>query len=101
MASAKYDNLAMSTGVEIERALASRDTSETNLRVFFRRGLSFSIPPLALYRSYCLGAHSDLVFGVPLVDLATDEDKVPKVLRMCMEEVEKRGLNANGIYMVS
>ena len=91
----------MSTRVEVEKALASRDTSETDLRAFFGRELSFSTPLPAFYHSYCPGAHSDLVFGVPLVDLATDEDKVPKVLRMCTEEVEKRGLNANGIYMVS
>ena len=97
--SKKLDNL--STKVEVEKALASRDTSETDLRASFRRGLSFSIPSPAFYRSYCPGAHSDLVFGVPLVDLVTNEDKVPKVMRMCIEEVEKRGLNANRIYSVS
>ena len=91
----------MSTRVEVEKALASRDTSETDLRAFFGRELSFSIPLSAFYHSYCPGTHSDLVFGVPLVDLATDEDKVPKVLTMCMEEVEKRGLNTNRIYSVS
>ena len=91
----------MSTRVEVEKALASRDTSETDLRSSFRRGLSFSIPSPALYRSYCPGAHSDLVFGVPLVDLVTKEERVPKVLRLCIEEVEKRGLNTNRIYSVS
>jgi hypothetical protein len=100
-ASKKHDKLAMSTSVEVEKALAGRDTSESDLRASFRRALSFSIPPPAFYRSYCPGAHSDLVFGVPLVDLATNEDKVPKVLRMCIEEVEKWGLNYTGIYSVS
>ena len=90
----------MSARVEVGKALASQDTSGTDLRAFFRRGLSFSIPPPTFYRSYCLGSHSGLVFGVPLVDLATDEDKVPKVLRMCIEEVEKRGLNTIRIYSV-
>ena len=102
MASAKYDNLAMSTRVEVEKALASRDTFENDLRASFRCGLSFSVPLPAFYRRYCPGAHHpDLVFGVPLVDLATNEEKVPKVMRMCMEEVEKRGLSANKIYSVS
>ena len=96
--STKYDNLAMITKVEVAIALASRDTSETDLRASFRRRLSFSIPPPAFYRSYCPGAHSDLVFGVPLVDLVTNEDEVPKVLRMCIEEVEKKGLNTHKIY---
>jgi len=42
-----------------------------------------------------------LIFGVPLVDVETNEDNVPKVMRMCIEEVEKRGLDTKGIYLVS
>ena len=91
----------MSTRVEVEKALASGDTSETGLRASFRRGLSVSIPPPTFYRRYCPGVHPDLAFGVPLVDLTTNEDDVPKVMRMCIQEVEKRGLNATGIYSVS
>ncbi|KAH8989327.1 Rho GTPase activation protein [Lactarius hatsudake] len=59
--------------------------------------LSFSIPPLTLYCNYRPDAYSDLIFGVPLVDLTTD---VPKVIRMCIEEVEKRGLDTHKIYSV-
>ena len=98
-ARAKHDDLARNTRVEVEKALARTDTS--NLRASFRRDLSFSIPPLTLYRNYRPGAYSDLIFGVPLVDVETDKDKVPKVMRMCIEEVEKRGLNTKGIYSVS
>ena len=29
------------------------------------------------------------------------EDNVPKVMRMCIEEVEVRGLNIDKIYLVS
>ncbi|KAH9008318.1 hypothetical protein EDB85DRAFT_2299641 [Lactarius pseudohatsudake] len=65
--------------------LAGTDTSD--LRASFRGALSFSIPPLTLYRDCRAGAYSDLIFGVPLVDL---EIKVPKVMRICVEEVEKR-----------
>src|SRR6266702_4516437 len=96
---AKNDNLAMSTRTEVEKALAGPDTSD--LRASLRRALSLSIPPLTLYRNSRPGAFSDLIFGVPLVDLETSEDNVPKVMRMCIEEVEKRGLDINGIYSVS
>jgi hypothetical protein len=89
----------MSTRTEVEIALARTDMSD--LRASFRRALSFSIPPLALYRNSRPGAYSELTFGVPLVDIETSEDHVPKVMRMCIEEVEKRGLNTHKIYSVS
>ena len=102
-ASAKYNNVAMSTRAEVEEALAGRDTSESDIRASFRRAFSFSIPPPTLYRNYCPGAHSDsgLIFGVPLVDVETDQDNVPDVMRICIGEVEKRGLDTKGIYSVS
>ncbi|KAI9456965.1 hypothetical protein BJY52DRAFT_1416929 [Lactarius psammicola] len=95
-ARAEYDNLAASTRAEVEKALVGTDTSD--LRASFRRALSFSIPSPTLYRNYRPGAYSDLIFGVPLVDVETNEDNVPKVMRMCIEEVEKRGLDTKGIY---
>ncbi|KAI9430909.1 Rho GTPase activation protein [Lactarius indigo] len=96
---AKNDNLAKSTKTEVEKALAGTDNPD--LRASFRRALSSSIPPLTLYCNYRPGVYSDLIFGVPLVDLTTDQDNVPKVMRMCIEEVEKRGLNTHKIYSVS
>jgi hypothetical protein len=98
-ACAKYDNLAMSTRTEVEKALAGTDTFD--LRASFRRALSFSTPPLILYRDYRPGAYSELTFGVPLVDVETHEDHVPKVMRICIEEVETRGVDATEIYSVS
>ncbi|KAH8989389.1 Rho GTPase activation protein [Lactarius hatsudake] len=89
-----YHDLAMSTKAEVEEALARTDTSD--LRTSFRRELSHSIPPPIFYRNY----RPDPVFGVPLVEVETDDNKVPKVMRMCIEEVEKRGLNTIGIYSV-
>jgi hypothetical protein len=102
-ASAKYNNLAMSTRVEAEKVLAGRDTSESNLLTSFRHVLSVSIPPVAFYCKYGPGAHWDsgLIFGEHLVDVETDQDNVPEVMRLCMEEVEKRGLDTKGIYSVS
>ncbi|KAH9008445.1 hypothetical protein EDB83DRAFT_530461 [Lactarius deliciosus] len=96
VACVKYDNLAMSTKAEVEKALAGTDTS--GLMASFRHSLSISIPPLALYCNHRPDAYSDLIFGVPLVDLTTNEDNVSKVMRMCIEEVEKKGLNTHKIY---
>ena len=110
-ASEKYVNTAISAKVEVEKALNRRDTSESeSLRASFRRFLSFSIPPPTFYRGYCPGVHpetipeSGMVFGIPLVDVETNQDNVPKVMRICIEEVEKRGLhnkNLKIIYWVS
>ena len=95
----KHGDMAMSTSADVGRALAGTDTS--GLRASFGHALSFSIPPLTLYCNYRPDAYSDLVFGVPLVNLTTNQDNVPKVIRMCIEEVEKRGLDTQKIYSVS
>jgi hypothetical protein len=91
--------VAMNTRAEVEKALAGADTSD--LRGSFRRAHSFSIPPFTLYRNYHPGAYSDSIFGLPLVDVTTNQDNIPKVIRMCIDEVEKRGLNTKKIYSVS
>ena len=90
--------IAKRTGAEVESALSGTDTS--GLKVFFRQALYFSTPPLTLYRNCRPDGYSNLIFGVPLVDLGTNEENVPKVMRMCIEEVEKRGLNVDRIYSV-
>ena len=93
-ACAKNDDIAKRTGAEVENALGGTDTSD--LKASFRQALSFSTPPIILYRNYRpFGCSS--IFGAPLVVL---EEKVPKVMRMCIEEVEKRGLNTYKIYSV-
>ena len=96
---AKYDDVAVNTRAEVNKALAGADMSD--LRASFRRAISFSTPPFTLYRNYHPGAYSESIFGVPLVEVKTDQDNVPKVIRMCIEEVEKRGLNTKKIYSVS
>ena len=98
-ACANYGDLAKSTGAEVEEAL--RGTDLPDLKASFRRALSFAIPPPTVYCNICSDAYSELIFGIPLVDLTTDEDNIPKVMKMCIEEVEKRGLNTRRIYAVS
>ena len=97
-ACAKNDVVAKRTGTEVESALSGTDTSD--LKVSFRQALYFSTPPLTLYRNCRPGGYSNLIFGVPLVDLGMNEENVPKVMRTCIEEVEKRGLNVDNIYSV-
>ena len=89
----------MSTREEVEQALAGTDVPD--LRATLRRALSFSIPPVILYRNDRPGAYSELIFGLPLMDAEKSEGNVPKVMRMCIEEIEKRGLNSHNIYSVS
>jgi len=94
-------DLAVSTKAAVigEKALGGRDQSD--LRACFHQSLSFSIPPPTLYHNYSRpGAYSELVFGIPMADLETNltRDKVPKVMMMCIKEVEKRGLQAKKIY---
>ena len=97
-ACAKNNDIAKRTGAEVENALGGTDMFD--LKASFRQALSFSIPSLTLYRNYCSDGYSNLIFGVPLVALGMNEEKVPKVMRMCIEEVEKRGLDIDKIYAV-
>ncbi|KAI9433314.1 Rho GTPase activation protein [Lactarius indigo] len=52
---------------------------------------------LAKYLDDMIG-NSNLVFGVPLVDPTANQEYVPKVIGMCISEVEKRGLDTHKIY---
>ena len=69
------------------------------------RYLQQAIPRRTLYTNYYVGDCNDLIFGVSLVDYATSrslhEGEVPKIVKICIAEVEKRGLNSEGIYRVS
>ena len=98
-ARAKHDKLSKSTMAKVETTLAGTDTS--NLKGSFRRALSISIPPLAVYRNHHPDAYSDLIFGVPLVELETNQDNVSRVIKMCIEEIEKKGINTMNIHLVS
>ncbi len=86
----------------MEKISAETDTSI--LAASLRSSLALSIPPRTLYYNYDVGECPDLVFGVSLVDYATareSQNNVPNILRLCIEEVDKRGLEAEGIYTVS
>jgi hypothetical protein len=97
----KHHDLAMGARAEVEKVFTGTDTS--SLRASFDHCFSLSIPPLTLYCNYHPDAYSDLIFGLPLMNSAsaTIQDNVPKVITLCIEEVEKRGLDTHKIYSVS
>ena len=96
----KNDVIAKGTRAAVESALSGTLADMSDLKMSFRQTFYFSTPPLTLYRNCRPGGYSNLIFGVPLVDLGMNEENVPKVMRMCIEEVEKRGLNVGRVYSV-
>ncbi|KAJ8520565.1 hypothetical protein ONZ45_g2612 [Pleurotus djamor] len=74
--------------------------------------LSARIPPLdtivpepVLYEHGHVGECKDLLFGLSLSDYAVAkglrDGEIPKIVKMCIEEVDQRGLEMEGIYRVS
>ncbi|KDQ30407.1 hypothetical protein PLEOSDRAFT_1062427 [Pleurotus ostreatus PC15] len=63
------------------------------------------VPEPILYEHGQVGECKDLLFGFSLSDYATAkglrDGEVPKIVRMCIEEVDQRGLEMEGIYRVS
>jgi Rho GTPase-activating protein 12/27 len=68
------------------------------------RSLALATPRPTLYFNYHVGECRDLIFGVSLVDYATSrglaEGEIPRVVKLSIEEIEKRGLDSEGIYRV-
>ena len=82
----------------------SAETDTSILATSLRSCLALSIPSPILYYNYHVGECQDLIFGVSLADYATargSENDVPKILKICIDEIDKRGLDAEGIYRVS
>ncbi|TCD68833.1 hypothetical protein EIP91_009700 [Steccherinum ochraceum] len=69
------------------------------------RMLSAAMPKPIYYYNYHVGECPDLVFGVTLVDYATSrglpDGEIPKIVKICIQEIEERGMNTEGIYRVS
>lgn len=68
------------------------------------RALASLVPKPVCYYNYNVGECSDLIFGVSLVDYATSrglgETEIPKIVRICIQEIDERGLESEGIYRV-
>ncbi|KAI0733987.1 RhoGAP-domain-containing protein [Fomitopsis betulina] len=73
------------------------------------RMLAAALPKPIYYYNFTVGECKDLIFGVSLVDYATarnlhgveGEQGVPKIVRICVKDIDKRGLESEGIYRVS
>ncbi|KAG6885717.1 hypothetical protein C0993_010890 [Termitomyces sp. T159_Od127] len=75
------------------------------LRTSIPRSLASAIPEPILYEHGLVGLCTDLIFGLSLVDYATSkglqEGEIPKIVRICIQEIDRRGLDSEGIYRVS
>lgn len=76
----------------------------SKLRASIPRSLASAIPEPILYQHGHFGPSNDLIFGFSLVDYATEKSlhdgEVPKIVRICIQEIDQRGLEAEGIYRV-
>ena len=80
----------------------ARDVSALSAK--FTPILASEIPKPVLYYNYHVGECKDLIFGVGLVDYATArclaDLELPKIVRICIKEIDQRGLKSEGIYRV-
>ncbi|KDQ54847.1 hypothetical protein JAAARDRAFT_181517 [Jaapia argillacea MUCL 33604] len=110
----KYtDNMSATTTTEtalsnhgrhvVDKISPSSDANVIASRI--SRSLASAIPKPVLYYNYFVGECSDLIFGVSLVDYATSrglsDAEIPRVVRLCIQEIDKRGLETEGVYRVS
>ncbi|KAJ7139686.1 hypothetical protein C8R44DRAFT_309860 [Mycena epipterygia] len=79
------------------------DTSK--LAAYIPRSLASAIPERTLYEHGQVGECNDLIFGFSLVDYAMShnlqEGEAPKIVQICINEIDQRGLESEGIYRVS
>ncbi|KAF9015462.1 hypothetical protein BDQ17DRAFT_1341106 [Cyathus striatus] len=83
----------------------SPEKDVARLKGHIPRSLASAIPDPILYQHGQVGSCNDLIFGFSLVDYATSkglqEGDIPKIIKICIEEIDKRGLDSEGIYRVS
>ncbi|RPD58368.1 RhoGAP-domain-containing protein [Lentinus tigrinus ALCF2SS1-6] len=87
----------------VEKISPTRDSAAIAANI--PRLLAATTPKPIYYYNYNVGECKDLIFGVSLVDYATarglQEGEIPKIVRICIEDIDRRGLDAEGIYRVS
>jgi hypothetical protein len=87
----------------VDKINPERDTSQVTVHI--PRLLMAATPRPHYYQHFLVGECRDLIFGVSLVDYATSkclaDGDVPKIIRICVKEIDDRGLDAEGIYRVS
>lgn len=87
----------------IDRISPEKDVDKLKSQI--PRSLASAIPDPILYEHGLVGECNDLIFGFSLVGYATakglPEGAIPKILRICIDEIDKRGLECEGIYRAS
>ncbi|KAK7058359.1 hypothetical protein VNI00_001993 [Paramarasmius palmivorus] len=83
----------------------SSEKDKAKIAAFVPKSLASAIPDPILYHNCIVGECHDLIFGFSLLDYARTKSlpdgEVPRILRLCIAEIDKRGLEAEGIYRVS
>ncbi|KAG5653500.1 hypothetical protein H0H81_012710 [Sphagnurus paluster] len=83
----------------------SHEKDVAKLKAYIPRSLASAIPEPILYQHGVVGSCNDLIFGFSLVDYATakglQDGETPKIIRICIQEIDRRGLESEGIYRVS
>jgi hypothetical protein len=86
----------------VEKISPEKDVSKLASNI--AHALASAIPKPMLYYNYSVGECADLIFGTSLVDYATArglaDGELPKIVRICIHEVDTRGLDYEGIYRV-
>lgn len=86
----------------VDRINPEQDTAIVSSNIV--KMLAAQAPKPQYYQNYAVGECRDLIFGVSLVDYATakslGEGEIPKIVRICIKEIDDRGLDAEGIYRV-
>ncbi|KAJ7101010.1 hypothetical protein C8R43DRAFT_245108 [Mycena crocata] len=77
----------------------------SKLTAYIPRSLASAIPDRILYHNGQVGECNDLIFGFSLLDYAMannlPEGEAPKIVQICIREIDQRGLESEGIYRVS
>ncbi|KAJ6501691.1 hypothetical protein C8R47DRAFT_238374 [Mycena vitilis] len=77
----------------------------SKLAAYIPRSLASAIPDRILYQNGHVGECNDLIFGFSLLDYAMShnlqEGEAPKIIQLCINEIDQRGLESEGIYRVS
>ncbi|KAF8058244.1 hypothetical protein FPV67DRAFT_1565725 [Lyophyllum atratum] len=107
------DNMTATSTTQTQLSLHARaivdkvspEKDVAKLKAYIPRSLASAIPEPILYQHGVVGSCNDLIFGFSLVDYATakglQDGDVPKIIRIGIQEIDRRGLESEGIYRVS
>lgn len=83
----------------------SPEVDISKLTAYIPRSLASAIPDRILYQNGHVGECNDLIFGFSLLDYAVShnlqEGEAPKIVQICLKEIDQRGLESEGIYRVN